>query len=111
MAKFQDIVRYYQRYWRISVFSIAMMSAFEVIDLFGPYAIGQILERAVQATTGSAHATPDCRHCKGHRATPRADSLADCTAGNGLYRLSGSGTHSTLVGALVQLGYCLSCPS
>ncbi|HEY9894814.1 MAG TPA: ABC transporter ATP-binding protein [Candidatus Sericytochromatia bacterium] len=43
MAKFQDIVRYYHRYWRISVFSIAMMSAFEVIDLFGPYAIGQIL--------------------------------------------------------------------
>lgn len=43
MAKFQDIVRYYHRYWRISVFSIAMMSAFEIIDLFGPYAIGQIL--------------------------------------------------------------------
>ncbi len=43
MAKFQDIVRYYQRYWRISVFSIAMMSAFEIIDLFVPYAIGQIL--------------------------------------------------------------------
>lgn len=43
MAKFQDIIRYYDRYWRISVFSIAMMSAFEIIDLFGPYAIGQIL--------------------------------------------------------------------
>ncbi|XHX80656.1 MAG: ABC transporter ATP-binding protein [Stenomitos frigidus ULC029] len=43
MAKFQDIVRFYDRYWRISVFSIAMISAFEVIDLFGPYAIGQIL--------------------------------------------------------------------
>ncbi len=43
MAKFQDIVRYYDRYWRISVFSIAMMSAFEIIDLFVPYAIGQIL--------------------------------------------------------------------
>jgi ATP-binding cassette subfamily B protein len=43
MAKFRDIVRFYDRYWRISVFSVAMMSAFEVIDLFGPYAIGQIL--------------------------------------------------------------------
>ncbi len=43
MAKFQDIVRYYRRYWRITVFSIAMMSAFEIIDLFVPYAIGQIL--------------------------------------------------------------------
>ncbi|WP_421656475.1 ABC transporter ATP-binding protein [Leptothermofonsia sp. ETS-13] len=43
MAKFQDIVRYYRRYWRITVFSIAMMSAFEIIDLFVPYAIGQTL--------------------------------------------------------------------
>lgn len=43
MAKFQDIVRYYRNYWLISVFSVAMMSLFEIIDLFNPYAIGQIL--------------------------------------------------------------------
>lgn len=43
MAKFRDIVRYYRNYWRISVFSVAMMSAFEIMDLFVPYAIGQIL--------------------------------------------------------------------
>ncbi|HEY9617585.1 MAG TPA: ABC transporter ATP-binding protein [Microcoleaceae cyanobacterium] len=43
MAKFQDIVRYYRNYWLISVFSIAMISLFEIIDLFNPYAIGQIL--------------------------------------------------------------------
>lgn len=43
MAKFQDIVRFYHNYWRISLFSIVMMSAFEIIDLFVPYAIGQIL--------------------------------------------------------------------
>jgi ATP-binding cassette subfamily B protein len=62
MAKFQDIVRYYHRYWRISVFSIAMMSAFEVIDLFGPYAIGQILnvlshQRLITCTN------PHCKRC------------------------------------------------
>lgn len=43
MAKFQDIVRYYRRYRAISIFSVAMMSLFEIIDLFVPYAIGQIL--------------------------------------------------------------------
>jgi ATP-binding cassette subfamily B protein len=43
MAKFKDIVRYYRRYRRATVFSVAMMSAFEIIDLFVPYAIGQIL--------------------------------------------------------------------
>lgn len=43
MAKFQDIVLYYRRYWAISLFSVAAMSLFEVLDLFGPYAIGQIL--------------------------------------------------------------------
>ncbi|MGA7932935.1 MAG: ABC transporter ATP-binding protein [Kovacikia sp.] len=43
MARFQDIIRYFRRYRRISVFSIVMMSAFEIIDLFVPYAIGQIL--------------------------------------------------------------------
>ncbi len=43
MAKFTDILRYYRHYLPITVFSVAAMSAFEIIDLFGPYAIGQIL--------------------------------------------------------------------
>ncbi|MER3431866.1 MAG: ABC transporter ATP-binding protein [Leptolyngbya sp. ERB_1_1] len=43
MAKFLDILKYFRNYWKISVFSIAMMSLFEIIDLFVPYAIGQIL--------------------------------------------------------------------
>ncbi len=43
MAKFQDIICYYRNYWRISLFSVAMMSVFEIMDLFVPYAIGQIL--------------------------------------------------------------------
>ncbi|GAP97040.1 ABC transporter ATP-binding protein [Leptolyngbya sp. NIES-2104] len=43
MAKFVDILKYFGNYWKISVFSIAMMSLFELIDLFVPYAIGQIL--------------------------------------------------------------------
>lgn len=43
MAKFQDILNYYQRYWAIAVSSIAAASIFEIIDLIVPYAIGQIL--------------------------------------------------------------------
>lgn len=43
MAQFQDIVHYYRKYWAIAGFSIFMMSLFEIIDLFVPYAIGQIL--------------------------------------------------------------------
>lgn len=43
MAKFQNIVFYFRNYWRIALFSIAMMSLFEILDLFVPYAIGQIL--------------------------------------------------------------------
>ncbi|MEO0771171.1 MAG: ABC transporter ATP-binding protein, partial [Cyanobacteria bacterium J06649_4] len=43
MQKFLQILSYYQRYWRITLFSAAMMSLFEVIDLFTPYATGQIL--------------------------------------------------------------------
>ena len=43
MTNFLSILSYYQRYWRITVFSAAMMSLFEVIDLFVPYATGQIL--------------------------------------------------------------------
>ena len=43
MKKFLSILGYYRRYWRITLFSAAMMSLFEVIDLFVPYATGQIL--------------------------------------------------------------------
>lgn len=43
MQKFLTILGYYQHYWRITIFSAAMMSLFEVIDLFVPYATGQIL--------------------------------------------------------------------
>lgn len=43
MAKFSDILRYYQPYTAIAAFSIAASSLFEIIDLVVPYAIGQIL--------------------------------------------------------------------
>mgnify|MGYP002777000255 FL=1 len=43
MAKFQDVIRYYRHYWLISLLSCGAMSVFEIIDLFVPYAIGQIL--------------------------------------------------------------------
>jgi ATP-binding cassette subfamily B protein len=43
MAKFQNIILYFRNYWKIALFSIAIMSLFEAIDLFVPYAIGQIL--------------------------------------------------------------------
>lgn len=43
MASFQDIFKYYNRYWKISVYSIAASSVFALADLLVPYAIGQIL--------------------------------------------------------------------
>jgi ATP-binding cassette, subfamily B, bacterial len=43
MAKFQDVVYFYRKYWLISLLSVGAMSIFEIIDLFVPYAIGQIL--------------------------------------------------------------------
>ncbi len=43
VAKFQDIIYYYRKYWLVSFLSIGAMSLFEIIDLFVPYAIGQIL--------------------------------------------------------------------
>ncbi|MDX2240156.1 MAG: ABC transporter ATP-binding protein [Leptolyngbyaceae cyanobacterium bins.302] len=43
MAKFQDLIYYYRKYWLISIISGGAMSLFEIIDLFVPYAIGQIL--------------------------------------------------------------------
>ncbi|MDX2097643.1 MAG: ABC transporter ATP-binding protein, partial [Leptolyngbyaceae cyanobacterium bins.59] len=43
MAKFTDVLKYYRHYWRITLFSVVMVSLFELIDLFTPYAIGQLL--------------------------------------------------------------------
>lgn len=43
MAKFQNVVSYFGNYWRITLFSVAAMSVFEVLDLFVPYAIGQLI--------------------------------------------------------------------
>lgn len=43
MATFRDIVNYYRPYRTISLLSIAAASSFEIIDLFVPYAIGQVL--------------------------------------------------------------------
>lgn len=43
MAKFRDVIFYYRNYWLISLFSVVAISVFEIIDLFVPYAIGQIL--------------------------------------------------------------------
>ncbi|GAB4364754.1 MAG: ABC transporter ATP-binding protein [Elainellaceae cyanobacterium] len=43
MAKLFDLVRYFRSYWGLAVFSIAMSSLFEIIDLVVPYAIGQLL--------------------------------------------------------------------
>lgn len=43
MAKFFQVLSYFRNYWRISVFSVAMMSLFEIVDLAVPYTIGQIL--------------------------------------------------------------------
>ncbi|MBM0740927.1 ABC transporter ATP-binding protein [Phormidium sp. CLA17] len=43
MAKFRDVIFYYRNYWLISLFSVVAISLFEMIDLFVPYAIGQIL--------------------------------------------------------------------
>ena len=43
MANFRDILNYFRPYWGISILSIAAASAFEIIDLMAPYAIGQIL--------------------------------------------------------------------
>lgn len=43
MATFRDVLGYYRQYRAIAIFSIAATSLFEVLDLFIPYAIGQIL--------------------------------------------------------------------
>lgn len=43
MATFRDICNYFRQYHSLSLFSIGASSAFELIDLVVPYAIGQIL--------------------------------------------------------------------
>ncbi|MCY7278683.1 MAG: ABC transporter ATP-binding protein, partial [Phormidesmis sp. CAN_BIN44] len=43
MTQFLSIIYYFRNYWKVSIFSIAMVSLFEIIDLFVPYAVGQIL--------------------------------------------------------------------
>ncbi len=43
MASFRDILGYFRGYWGTAVYSIAMTSAFELVDLVVPYVIGQIL--------------------------------------------------------------------
>ena len=43
MASIHQVVRYYSRYRRAAILSIAASSLFQIIDLVVPYAIGQIL--------------------------------------------------------------------
>ena len=43
MANLRDIANYFRPYWKLSIFSIALSSIYEILDLFVPYAIGQIL--------------------------------------------------------------------
>lgn len=43
MANIRDIVNYFRPYWKLSIFSIAVSSVYEILDLLVPYAIGQIL--------------------------------------------------------------------
>ncbi|MFB6277267.1 MAG: ABC transporter ATP-binding protein [Halothece sp.] len=43
MASLRDLVKYYRSFWGISLLSIGAASAFEILDLIVPYAIGQIL--------------------------------------------------------------------
>ncbi|AUT00019.1 ABC transporter ATP-binding protein [Nostoc sp. CENA543] len=43
MAKFRDIINYFSADWKLSIFSIAASSIYELVDLVVPYGIGQIL--------------------------------------------------------------------
>ena len=43
MANLRDIANYFRPYWKLSIFSIAASSVYEILDLLVPYAIGQIL--------------------------------------------------------------------
>ncbi len=43
MANLRDIANDFRPYWKLSIFSIAASSLYEILDLVVPYAIGQIL--------------------------------------------------------------------
>ncbi|MEM6253487.1 MAG: ABC transporter ATP-binding protein [Cyanobacteria bacterium P01_D01_bin.156] len=43
MGKFLRILQYYKKYWLITVLNAVAMGVFEILDLFVPYAIGQLL--------------------------------------------------------------------
>ncbi len=43
MASYRNIIQYFQGYWAIAALSIAASSLFEILDLWVPYGIGQIL--------------------------------------------------------------------
>ncbi|NET51717.1 MAG: ABC transporter ATP-binding protein [Merismopedia sp. SIO2A8] len=44
MATFRDLLRYFQPYRAIALTSITLNSVFEIVDLYVPYAIGQLLD-------------------------------------------------------------------
>jgi ATP-binding cassette subfamily B protein len=54
MQKFLKILMYYRDYWRITIFSASIISLFQLIDLFIPYATGQILNIISQQSVDSA---------------------------------------------------------
>jgi ATP-binding cassette subfamily B protein len=49
MAQFSDVIKYYRGYRAIALVSILASSAFELLDLIVPYAIGQLLNVVSQA--------------------------------------------------------------
>ncbi|NJN21593.1 MAG: ABC transporter ATP-binding protein [Leptolyngbya sp. RL_3_1] len=49
MAQFSDVIKYYSGYRAIALVSILASSAFELLDLVVPYAIGQLLNLVSQA--------------------------------------------------------------
>ncbi|MGD1716619.1 ABC transporter ATP-binding protein [Dapis sp. BLCC M172] len=51
MATFRDIIKYYQAYLPLSIFTIGASSALELTDLIVPYAIGQILNVLSERST------------------------------------------------------------
>ena len=53
MAKFIDVLKYFRNYWKISIFSIAMMSLFEMIDLVCALRDRANSQRAIRATARS----------------------------------------------------------
>ncbi len=54
MQKLLRILTYYQDYWRITLFSASIISLFQIIDLFIPYATGQIVNIISQQSVDSA---------------------------------------------------------